>query len=169
MISVVVNPSYQHLQDFANQIPACFDSEGTLLYRKRNVVKLYEAEGVQVVVKRYMVPMFHQRVDYTFIRPSKAKRAYLFALRLLEMGIETPTPIAYIEVKRYGLFRQGYFLSTYTTHRSLKESIDQLHPGNALFESYVRFLVEMHDKGFLHGDQNLSNILWYESADGIHF
>ena len=169
MISVVVNPSYQHLQDFANQIPACFDSEGTLLYRKRNVVKLYEAEGVQVVVKRYMVPMFHQRVDYTFIRPSKAKRAYLFALRLLEMGIETPTPIAYIEVKRYGLFRQGYFLSTYTTHRSLKESIDQLHPGNALFESYVRFLVEMHDKGFLHGDQNLSNILWYASADGIHF
>jgi tRNA A-37 threonylcarbamoyl transferase component Bud32 len=169
MISVVVNPSFQHLQEFARQIPERFDSDGTLLYRKRNVVKLYEIDGMRVVVKRYKVPMFHQRVDYTFIRPSKAKRAYLFALRLQEMGIETPTPIAYIEVKQLGLFRQGYFLSTYTTRHSLKESIGQLHPGSPLFEAYVRFLVEMHDKGFLHGDQNLSNILWYEAADGIHF
>ena len=110
MISVVVNPSFQHLQEFARQIPERFDSDGTLLYRKRNVVKLYEIDGMRVVVKRYKVPMFHQRVDYTFIRPSKAKRAYLFALRLQEMGIETPTPIAYIEVKQLGLFRQGYWI-----------------------------------------------------------
>ena len=101
MISVVVNPSFQHLQEFARQIPERFDSDGTLLYRKRNVVKLYEIDGMRVVVKRYKVPMFHQRVDYTFIRPSKAKRAYLFALRLQEMGIETPTPIAYIEEGKY--------------------------------------------------------------------
>ena len=40
MISVVVNPSFQHLQEFARQIPERFDSDGTLLYRKRNVVKI---------------------------------------------------------------------------------------------------------------------------------
>ena len=55
MISVVVNPSFQHLQEFARQIPERFDSDGTLLYRKRNVVKLYEIDGMRVVVKRYKV------------------------------------------------------------------------------------------------------------------
>lgn len=168
-MNITVNPDYIRLKCFVENIPASFEHAGELIYDKRNKVRVFEVDGEKLVVKRYKVPLFFQRVAYTCLRPSKAKRAYLFALTLESLDIMTPKPIAYVEVTRCGIFRQGYFVSSFTDHPSLKEYREQLLYDPVLFDAYVGFLVEMHDKGFMHGDQNLSNILFWKESDAYRF
>ena len=168
-MNVTVNPAYQSLEGFIKTLPDVFESSGVMIHNKRNVVKMYEVGGMRLIVKRYKVPLSFQRVDYTFFRPSKAKRAYLFALRLKELGITTPDPIAYIECKRLGIFRQGYFVSTYCSYPDIKSNIDLLDTDSALFDGLINFFVFMHDKGFMHGDTNLSNFLFNRKEDGYEY
>ena len=164
-MTVTVNPDYHDLEGFIRTIPDIFERSGRMLHNKRNVVKLYEIDGKKLVVKRYKVPLFFQRIDYTLFRPSKAKRAYLFGLRLKDLGISTPDPIAFIECKRCGFFRQGYFVSTYTSYPDIKSNISLLDTDSQLFNGLIDYLVFLHSKGFLHGDTNLSNFL-YHKQDG---
>ena len=160
-MNITVNPRYKSLSQFINKLPHIFETEGTMLHDKRNVVKLFQVEGQAIVVKRYKVPLFFQRIDYTFCRPSKAKRAYLFALKLQELGIRTPDPIAFVECKRGGIFRQGFFVSTFTEHPDVKSNLERLNNDQKFFDSLIDFFIFIHDKGFLHGDTNLTNFLFY--------
>lgn len=168
-MNITVNPSYISLERFIRTLPEVFLTQGIMLHDKRNVVKLFEMDGMQVVVKRYKVPLFYQRIDYTWFRPSKAKRAYLFALRLKELGIRTPDPIAFIECKRFGFFRQGYFVSTYTTHPDIKSNISLLDTDTQLFDGLIDYFVFLHSEGFLHGDTNLSNFLFHKEDGRYEF
>ena len=146
MSEFIVNPLYSRYRSFVESIAEDFSTNGEMIYNKRNVVKSFDEDGMRLVVKRYKVPLFVQRVAYTWFRPSKAKRAYVFGLRLQELGINTPEPVGCVEKKRCGLFRQGYFISTYTEHDSLKHHRDELLAEPIFFDSYVRFLIEMHEK-----------------------
>lgn len=168
-MNITVNPSYQSLENFIRILPEVFQSQGIMLHNKRNVVKRFDVDGLPLVVKRYKVPLFFQRIDYTFFRPSKAKRAYLFAMRLKELGISTPDPVAFIECKRYGFFRQGYFVSTLTEHPDLKSNISLLDTDHVLFDGLIDYLVMLHAKGFLHGDTNLSNFLFHKEDGHYEF
>ena len=99
-MNITINPKYEYLSPFIQSLPTVFETTGTMLHDKRNVVKQFDIEGRAIVVKRYKVPLFFQRIDYTFCRPSKAKRAYLFALRLIELGIQTPDPATCTKERR---------------------------------------------------------------------
>lgn len=162
---VIINPEYKHLETFVQQLPVAFDNTGTLIYDARNKVRTYEVDGETIVVKRFKRPALHQRIDYTFIRPSKAKRAFDYAMRLLQLDIDTPKPIACIEEYRFGLFRQGYFLSTYCGDPDCRILREELEGHEDLIHSLATFVADCHTKGFLHGDTNLSNFL-YRKAEG---
>jgi tRNA pseudouridine(55) synthase len=75
----VVNPAYGQFAGFVESLPHCFETEGEVVYTGRNVVKLFEIGGQKLVVKVYKRPLLYQRIDYTFIRKSKARRAYDYA------------------------------------------------------------------------------------------
>ena len=167
-MNLTINPKYQSLKTFMLSLPERFDSEGVVLRDKRNVVKSFEVDGQILVVKRYKVSMLHQRIDYTLFRPSKAKRAYKFALRLREMGIDTPEPVAFIETTNIGLFRQGYFVSAFTSDNDIKSHLTMLDD-KLFFSQFVDFIVFMHTNGFLHGDTNLSNFLYRMDGKNFHF
>ena len=164
-----INPRYIHLQNFVDSLPSTFDTSGELIYDARNKVRLFNVDGLPVVVKRYKVPMLHQRIDYSFFRPSKAKRAYLFGMRLLSLGISTPEPIAYIEEYRRGLFYQGYFLSAFCGDPDLRILREEPNNHEELMSAFVHFLVDMHEKGFVHGDTNLSNFLYRADASPMKY
>ena len=159
-------PGYQCFKPFFDNIPAWFDQKGEELHRGRNTVKLIRlADGTPVVVKRYCVPNLVPRLCYTFGRRSKARRAYEFAARLNDLGIDTPAPVACIEERNWGLFGLSYFVSLLDQRPSLEVLYDDLFLAHEeLAEAFARFLVLMHSKGFLHGDLNLSNIL-YEQVE----
>jgi tRNA A-37 threonylcarbamoyl transferase component Bud32 len=166
----IVNPEYKSYTKFVERLPQIFETEGTTIYEGRNLVKVYEEKGEKFVVKRYKRPMIHQRIDYTFLRKSKARRAYDYALRLKELSIDTPEAVACVEEHKFGLFRTGYFVSTICTDPELK--ILRETPDEKLIDAFAHFIVKMHEQGVLHGDLNLSNILYREDTNephGYHF
>lgn len=160
-----IHTDYQSHADFIAQLPHTFDSTGTIVYSGRNVVKSFCVNGEEWIVKHYKKPNFAQRLAYTFWRQSKALRAFLYANRLLSLGIDTPLGIACIECSQNGLFSDGYFISTLCPHQPLypllvpNETIDE-----PTVAALAAFFVEMHQKGFLHGDPNLNNILYHTDA-----
>lgn len=166
----IVNPKYKFYTKFVEKLPQIFETEGSIIYDGRNMVKVYEEKGEKLVVKRYKRPMLHQRIDYTFLRKSKARRAYEYALRLKELGIDTPEAIACVEEHKFGLFRTGYFVSTICTDPELK--ILRETPDEKLIDAFAAFVVRMHERGVLHGDLNLSNVLYRvdtNESNGYHF
>ena len=110
-MNIVINPDYSKLSLFIEQLPSDFSNGGDMIYEARNQIKKFRVQDIDVVVKRYKVPICINRIIYAFFRPSKAKRAYDYAMFLLSKGIRTPEPIAYIEVKKGLFFYQGYFIS----------------------------------------------------------
>lgn len=167
----IINPEFEEYTHFVKGLPSEFDEGGILIYNARNEVRVFKADGKKIAAKRFHVSPFHQRIDYTFRRPSKAKRAYEYGLRMLELGISTPTPIAYIEEYKYGLFRRGYVVFTYCGDPDMRLLRDEWQTHDDLINALAHFLLEMHQKGVLHGDTNLSNFLYREdpsSPTGFH-
>ena len=93
-MKLVLNPSYCQLRNFVQKLPISFPTLGDCIYKARNELRKFSYEGQWYVVKNYKVPLFINRIAYTFFRPSKASRAYEYALKLRSMGIETPAPVA---------------------------------------------------------------------------
>ena len=163
----VINPRYPADRDFISTLPRSFEETGELLHQGRNAVKLFHTPSGDRVVKRYKKPHLIQRIVYTFFKKSKAERAYLYSHELLARGIRTPEGIAYIERKRRGLVCDCYFVSTACHERSLYPVLVKTPDyDRESADSLAAFLVELHTKGFLHGDLNLNNILYRKEPDG---
>ena len=108
---IVIHPKYQSLTHFIEQLPDIFLSEGEYIHDGRNKIKLFEVDGLRINVKRYRIPLFINRFIYLYCRKTKAERAYEYAIKLQEKGINTPSPIAYILEKKSGLLGFSYFIS----------------------------------------------------------
>ena len=164
---VIVHPSYRAFEALAASVPDRFDSEGETLHAGRNTVKRFRTTQADWVVKRYKTPNLAQRIAYSFFKKSKAERAYLYAARMQERGIDTPTGIAYIEEKRGGLLRDSYFISTVCHDKPLYPVLVETPDyDRTLARQVAAFVAMMHQRGVLHGDTNLNNILYHTDADG---
>ncbi len=96
-MKIVVNEKFAHLADFVRKIPLWDFPQERVFCNARNTVVKTSAGGVELVVKRYKRPTLANCFIYTFFRPGKARRAYEYAEKLLDRGIETARPVAYIE------------------------------------------------------------------------
>ena len=86
------------------------------------------------------------------------------------LGIDTPESIAYIEQKDGLLFSTGYFIAKACYDKDLRNVLrDQDIFDKELANQLTTFLVLMHKKGVMHGDLNLSNILYRKENDHYHF
>ena len=108
------------------------EGRGDVVYEGRNRVVRFHHEGLSLMVKRFKRVNLVQQVVYTFFRPTKAERAYLFAKEFHKRGIDTPQRVAYMEKRNgLGLFTTGYFVSLETpgteTHLLLREVQDFSH------------------------------------------
>jgi hypothetical protein len=146
------------------------DTEILLDGRNRvGVVSLPQQEGknVEIVIKEFRSRVVN-RLKSLFL-PGKAFKSWRGALALLERGIETPPPAAYLE-KRKGLFlNQGFFLAERV---SAVEEIRFLFPEfppselRRLLISLSRYLFSCHKKGILHRDLSDGNILVKKDKPG---
>ena len=135
---------------------------------RRNVVEKVTIGGVPFVVKRYKRPIFVNKVVYSFFRKSKCRRAYEYALRLLQNGVETPFPAAYFECYKNGLFDYGVFISEYVPYKLFESVYDATvteTERQEIIHAFVSFLVSVHKKGILPMDLNAGNVFYYKDAD----
>jgi len=102
---------------------------------------------------------------------SKAVRAWRGALALVERGLPTPFPVAFLEARRRGLVRSGYFLAGWVADareiRSLFRELEGEDLGR-LLGALAPFLRECHDNGVFHRDLSDGNIL-VKRAEGAGF
>jgi len=167
---IVINPKYTEFESFVRNIPAHFDQEGELVYTARNQLKHYSVQGHDIIVKRYKIPYFFNRIIYTYFRPSKAKRAYKYALKLLNLGVDSPVPIAYIEQFKDGFLTHGYFVSVYETEYSVvRDLMSGTQKDELLLKELSVYIADLHRKGILHLDMSPGNILYKKADNQYHF
>ena len=117
-MQLYVNPKYSDFERQLIKVP-----QGNVRYEQvyedgRNFVARVSTGGKSFVVKQYREVPFWKRMLYSSRLKSKAQQAYEKANYLLEHGIETAPPVAYIVVRRMGFYHTSYFVSEYLHGRT---------------------------------------------------
>lgn len=156
-----LNQKYAHLKDDLVEVSSFFDASTQSIHKARNELRIAEIQGMDVVIKAFKVPHLINRIAYTFLRDSKAKKSFQNALKLQDLGILTPDPIAYIEFFSGGLLAQSYFLSLYTSYDlSIREAFHhKVEDHQQIIKAFAAFTLELHQKGVWHMDYSPGNIL----------
>lgn len=165
-IETEINSEYKYLTPFISSLPEIFSIEGETIYEGRNTLKCFQIEGVNLVVKSFKKPHIINKIAYSFFRESKAKRSYLYALDLLERGVVTPAPIAYINEYKHGLLSRSYYICVYQRNASpIAPYVNGDAEDRVLLSDMVRFIVSLHEKNVLHLDLSPGNVL-IEKSEG---
>ncbi len=168
-MQITVSNKYESLRGWITAVPDIFQKEGRLLFRVRNEVRvLTTPDGMSICVKRFRTPAFFNRIAYTFFRKSKVVRAYNNAVTLLEHGIETPEPIAFILNKRGGLLAESYLLTLFCsyTHNFYEFREHGIHGYEDVLKTLALMAATMHENGICHRDFSPGNILFDKKEDG---
>lgn len=170
-MKTILNPRYREQADFIEALtrPGFFSENGITLHDGRNTIKSFSTSNGPIAVKRYGHLSLFNRLIYGKLRPSKAERAYRHAIRLRRLGIDSPEEVAVVEIRRYGLLEDSYFVavqSDYKPLRSVTELDTQCPEVAAILDALSEFFFEMHEIGVLHKDLNIGNILYKETANG---
>lgn len=167
-MKIYIDKKYEHLRSDIMKVVKGDYVASRVFCHKRNVVEKISMQGGEYVVKTYKRPNWFNRFAYTYLRKSKAERAYKNALRLLEIGIETPAPVAYIEVYKKGLFSTGYLFTEYVPYNLMRNAYEGDIPDSGrrrLTKDFMEFTLDMHSKGVLPLDFNSANIFYYYDKD----
>lgn len=159
-------------------------AEARLLLDSRNrlsAVRLRLSSGreIDIVVKEFF-PRGLIKLK-SLIQPSRAERAWRGTLALLEKGIDTPSPVGYLEARRGwlswlpacaavpALVEHGLFLAEEIKRaeeiRTLFRTLDaaDLRP---LLTRLAGHLLICHERGILHRDLSDGNILVEKAENG---
>lgn len=162
-----INTKYKSIENFIKSIPDIFEKEGDTIYKGRNVVKIFEHEGVLFNVKRFKVPNMINRLAYKYFRKSKAERSFLYANRLLELGINTPDPVAYFEYSNVLGLKFSYYVSLhYEYDFTFRELIrEEINNCKDILLQFTEFTHKLHANGVYFIDHSPGNTL-IKKVDG---
>lgn len=147
-----------------------FNSSGKLFGDgKRNIIKLFELDGKIINVKSFKIPNLINKIAYKYFRKSKARRSFEYATFLLEKGIGTPEPIAYLENYNWIGLKDSYYASEHLecdlTYRELVEIPD--YPDNEnILRQFTQFSFNLHQQGIEFLDHSPGNTLIKKGSDG---
>lgn len=170
-MKIHINPKYEHLRnEIIDAVKGNYVAT-EVFCNKRNIVEKFSMQGKEYVIKIYKQPNLINRIAYTYFRKSKAQRAYMYAGRLLELGIDTPQPVAYIESKKKGLFSTGYFISEYMPYKLMRDAYNEIQDSEKrrLTKDFIDFTLEMHSKKVLPLDFNSNNIFYHFDEKSGHY
>ena len=158
---VELNQNYQNFKNNLIQIKEIFSSSNTTIHKARNELKTITINDIDCVVKAFKIPHFINKIAYTFFRDGKAKKSFQNAMKLQELGVNTPEPIGIIEFFKFGLLNESYFISRYepydfTIREVFHHKVDDVEK---ILKEFARFTYEIHQKGVWHVDYSLGNIL----------
>jgi len=138
-------------------------TEGEVIFARRNTLR--QIDGV--VVKAFAVPGFIKGLWYGLLGKSKARRSYDYALRMEGL---TPKPIAYREVRQYGVLRESYYAcaASACTHTFNELIGAPAYPHrNEILAAIGRFTARLHQQGILHADYSGGNILFNDDGSQV--
>lgn len=162
---------YATLQEHFVHIRSIFSGDTHSIHKARNELKIIELAGVKTVVKSFKIPHLINRIVYTFFRRSKAYKSYHNALRLQELAISTPQPIALIEFFSSGLLADSYFISEWFDYDFTIRTplLEPLEDRETIFTAFAAYTYDLHQKGVWHLDYSPGNILIKRTDRGYQF
>ena len=140
-----------------------FDSSGvSFVEGKRNVIKLFSIGDLCLNIKSFKSPHLINKIAYRYFRKSKARRSFEYATTLLEKGIGTPQPIAFLENYDWLGLTTSFYVSehlvTELTFRELVEIPD--YPENEIIlRQFTKFCFDLHENGVEFLDHSPGNTL----------
>lgn len=161
--TVKLYPGHENMLQFMHALPQAFArGEGTLIHDGRNQLRILEHEGREYVVKSYQVPILLNRLVYGLFRSSKAERALLKAEHLIEIGIGSPLPVGFINIRSGLLFTHSYMVTVrsscpYRYDMLLTHSFDCLEQ---VCREVGRCTALMHEHEMYNMDYSRGNILF---------
>jgi hypothetical protein len=167
-----LNPNCNLSQSDVISILQNFSTTGKMFIDgRRNKIKLFELKGISLNVKSFKVPHLVNRIIYQYFRKSKAKRSFEFANKLIENGIGTPEPIAYLEHSNFIGLKDSYYVSEHLmadlTYRELVE-IPNYPDGDNILRQFTRFSYLLHQKGIEFKDHSPGNTLIKKNESGTY-
>ncbi|MCH5179159.1 MAG: hypothetical protein J1F13_05695 [Prevotellaceae bacterium] len=177
MKRVQINPLFddnKELHIFIENLPEDFEGGGEIIWNGRNKIKKFpiiitNADGsvYSIVVKRFKRPGFIKAISYA-IRRSKAAKAFCNGMELLRSGVDTPIPIACVEVTCSTVCKDMYYICGETNMKPIVNALERSKWDVGLATAFARFVAMLHTKGILHKDLNNTNVLYAQHADGSY-
>jgi hypothetical protein len=164
----VIHPNYSHLATKLTDVLHNFSKKGEYVTKgERNVIKMVQLEGTSFNIKKFKTPNAFQSLVYQYVRKSKAKRSYEYALKLIEMGINTPFPVAYLEVFSFGLKESFYVCEHINYDFDFRELIHnpEFKKRNEVLKQFTKFSFNLHEKGVNFLDHSPGNTLIIETEE----
>ena len=132
---------------------------------RNNVYTLTADDGTVINIKSFHKPKFPNNYIYTNFRPSKAERSYLHAKRLLSMGILTPEPFGWGEVKEGGELKESYYFCRQVPFQNVRNWQD-IPDYELMLKALGKDIVKFFKNGVLHKDFTAGNILFEPIGEG---
>lgn len=165
-IIVKTAPGLESMQPLARRIAVeGMPADAEIIYDERNRLFRVRHEGVAYIVKSFRRPNAVNRVAYVSVRAGKARRSFENALRLVRMGIDTPAPAAYMEVRRGGLLAESYYICRDVAAPQVR-FWDRRSDGDAVASALAADIVRLHSAGVWHKDFSPGNILVESAGEG---
>ena len=164
--------SSEEFETFTKNIENLFKNSDILVHNARNQIKILKNSDMEVAVKAYKVPSFFNKIIYTFLRKPKAYRAYHYAKKLENMGIDTPKAYSYICFYKFFLLERSYFISEKINYEfTIKEVFnnDAVQNHDAILIKFGEFARSLHDKNVEHKDLSPGNILVTKNETSYDF
>ncbi len=167
--TIILNSGFETCRDFCEHIDTYFDAEKSSMHKARNEIKKIDCGPHTLVIKSFKTPNFLNRFIYSYIRGSKAQKAYDNALKLKDLDINTPTPVAVIKELTPTLHKSFFLSIAFEYDYTLREPLrnPDFKDRERLFQAFARYSAELHSKGVLHNDYSQGNIL-IKHQDGAY-
>lgn len=169
-IKYKINPKYENdFKDFLLNIKEYFKENNQTIHKARNELKIINHNGLDIVVKAFKVPNIINRIAYSYLRDSKAKKSYEYSVKI---GSFTPEPIGYVEFYRHKLLKESFFISEkfsydFTIREPLLDA--NFEDKENILKAFANFTYQLHENNILHQDYSPGNILIKKEGDGYVF
>ncbi len=138
----------------------------------RNVIKIFNIKGQRYSIKEFKVPNLINKIVYRFFRKSKAERSFLYAQRLLNSGILTPSPEAFVEYKTAFTFGSSYYISKQLEYDfTIRKLIDEpeCEDYDNILRQFTQFTYKLHENNIHFLDHSPGNTLIKKVGSSYNF
>lgn len=162
-VNRVIHNQYKSFEKELNQTIDSFLKEGDVVMKgSRNLIKKFQlSSGLIINIKSFKKPHIINQFSYQYIRPSKAKRSYEHAMRLVESNILTPHPIAYIEYANALGITNSYYISEHVAYDfTYRELLKEDFPNReTILRQFTHFTYQLHENKVDFLDHSPGNTL----------
>ncbi len=158
----VIHPKYSHLAEKLKDVLNNFSIQGEFVTQgERNVIKKVQVGEDLLNIKKFKTPNIFQSLVYRFLRKSKAKRSYEYATKLIKWEINTPYPVAFLEIFKGGM-KESFYVSEQVDYdfdfRALVHK-PQFSHREEILKQFAQFTFKLHEKGVNFLDHSPGNTL----------